>query len=164
MNVIFDINNYNVENVVFLETKKNMLMDGIFTKIIYSDENVSINGIYLTFPISVQGTSRLINKKIIYYQTNNMDNSSVVKELANIEHNILSYYKRVNNCAKTHVYVLSDQLYCGSLKIYKETLFSQYNSIVNYGNQKYIIKISGIWENKTQYGITYKFIEATELV
>ena len=49
MNVIFDINNYNVENVVFLETKKNMLMDGIFTKIIYSDENVSINGIYLSF-------------------------------------------------------------------------------------------------------------------
>ena len=42
------------ENIFFLDNKKNILMDGIFTKLIYLHECFSMNGIYICLPVSVQ--------------------------------------------------------------------------------------------------------------
>jgi len=53
MNIILDLNtkdtlsNIFEQNIKFLDTKCNNMMDGEFTKIIYSDECVSLNGLYL---------------------------------------------------------------------------------------------------------------------
>jgi hypothetical protein len=84
MNVIISIQDFMIENTFFLETKKNILMDGNFTKIIYSDELVTLNGIYLLFPILNYNTNRVTNKKYIYFQINNNDNLQIIKELMTI--------------------------------------------------------------------------------
>ena len=56
----------------------------------------------------------------------------------------MSFYK----VQKTPVYTLKNQLQNGSIKYYK-------NSV---GGLLYI-KISGIWENPSEVGITFKIIE-----
>lgn len=38
-------------HICFLDTKKNMVIDGTFTKIIYSDSVVSLNGLYIHCPL-----------------------------------------------------------------------------------------------------------------
>ena len=154
MNIIFDYKELNIENVFFLETKKNMLMDGNFTKLIYSNELVSINGIYLNFPIQIQSTNKLSNKKFVNFQIQNANNNNIIKELSSIEHNLLLYYKKLYNCNKNPYCILNDQLNCGNIKIYRELNFN----IDNIKNN-FIIKISGIWEDKNNFGIAYKFIE-----
>lgn len=154
MNIIFDCKEFNIENVFFLETKKNILMDGNFTKIIYSDDLVSINGIYLSFPIQQYNVSKVINKKFINFQLQNTNNIYIIKELSSIETKILMYYKKLFCCDKIPCNVLYDQLNTGNLKIYRESGL-EFNSL----HQKIIIKISGIWEDKHHFGITYKFVE-----
>ena len=38
-----------------------------------------------------------------------------------------------------------------TLKLFNE------NAVANNGLNKYLLKISGIWENENEYGITFKF-------
>ena len=48
MNLALDYNNYNVNNVFFYEPVKNTVMeDSKFIRIIYSDELIILNGLYL---------------------------------------------------------------------------------------------------------------------
>lgn len=51
MNIILDTKRFSLGNVNFLETKRNMIMDGNFTKLIYSNEWFSMNGIYFYSPL-----------------------------------------------------------------------------------------------------------------
>ena len=51
MNLICDVNMFQSTSLNFLDTKKNMVIDGFFTKIIYSDATVSLNGLYLHCPL-----------------------------------------------------------------------------------------------------------------
>jgi hypothetical protein len=118
MNVIFNIPEFNIENVFFLETKKNILMDGNFTKIIYSNDLITLNGIYLLFPIFIYNYNKLTNKIYNYFHINHNDNLAVIKEIFSIENKILLYYKKCFNCNKQITYVLSDQLRAGNIKIY----------------------------------------------
>lgn len=50
MNIVFDISQLKTENVFLLNKKRNTLIDGFFTKIIYSNEFISTNGIYILLP------------------------------------------------------------------------------------------------------------------
>lgn len=48
MNFIFQsINDINDQNISFLETRKNSIIEGSFTKIVYNDECITINGIFI---------------------------------------------------------------------------------------------------------------------
>ena len=53
MNLLCDISIFNTNHLFFLDTKKNMVIDGKFTKLVYSDSMVSLNGLYLYCPIDV---------------------------------------------------------------------------------------------------------------
>ena len=51
MNLIIKIDDIKLENIFFLDTKENIIMEGNFTKIIYSNEYFMMNGIYLDLSI-----------------------------------------------------------------------------------------------------------------
>jgi hypothetical protein len=51
MNLLCDIPTFTPNHLFFLDTKKNMVIDGKFTKLVYSDSMVSLNGLYLYCPI-----------------------------------------------------------------------------------------------------------------
>jgi hypothetical protein len=150
MNIVFEnIKDVNVENVVFLEKKKNIIMDGNFTKIIYTDTCVTINGLYINFPI--QYTSYYSNS---IYILNTLNNLKIIKTLVEIEYNLLKYYKQFYNVYKNVIYNINNQLVNGKIKLYREEIPSH--------KTKIILKISGIWENVNEIGITYKFLEMYE--
>lgn len=158
MNIIFDIEKFILAYTYFLEAKRNMIMDGTFSKIIYSNEVFTLNGIYLYLPLEIQSIEKNINKYIIKFYPSSPINMSLVQELSRIEYKILEYYKQINYINnKKSLCSLTKQLYSGNLKVYKD-----YNEIKCISDKisTYIVKISGIWENSEGVGITYKVFES----
>jgi hypothetical protein len=135
-------------------------MDGIFSKIIYSNEHMTLNGIFLHIPLDVSSVDKIMNKNIVRFSPSSQMNISLIQELSKIENRIIEYYKQIhqnNKYAKKTSCVLSKQLYSGSLKLYRDYLDNRpAHGQVPY----YVVKISGIWENAEEIGITYKILEA----
>ena len=158
MNVILDIYGFQLNNIIFLESKRNMIMDGTFAKIIYSNQYFSLNSIYFDFPIELLSIEKQMNKYIMKYNPNSNINNILIQELSKIEYRIIEYYKQINQINKRTNCILNRQLLTGNLKIYKDYNLSK----INKNPPQYIIKISGIWENNNEIGITYKIIEGYE--
>jgi hypothetical protein len=85
--------------------------------------------------------------------------------LIDIEKTILNTYKTINNLNKNICFGLSNQLYSGMFKIYRETVnFDKSKDSCNTvehtsSKPKHLfLKISGIWENESDIGITYKVL------
>jgi hypothetical protein len=134
-------------------------MDGTFTKIIYSNQSLSLNSIYFYLPIEIQSIDKIGNKYFLKFYPSSVINMPIVQELSKIEYKIIEYYKQINNIQKKTTCLLTKQLYGGNLKIYRD--YNDYNSKLN-KNIQYIIKISGIWETYNEIGITYKVFECYE--
>jgi len=212
MNLACNISDFEIENTFFLDIKKNIIIDGTFTKIIYSTSNVSFNGIYLIFPIiqftdlnhhmtcegqfitktssiipliTRQDGPFIINRTfndwkrfdpliqpiqnggkyhISSFSILNQHNINIIKELNRIEHTIIEYAKEFFNINKINIYSLRNQLKQGNIKIYNShsDKVRQTSSLALHTNENeynnIIIKISGIWENDKNIGITYKFL------
>ena len=170
-------------NIKFLDTKRNNIMDGEFTKILYSDKCVTLNGVYIICPLHlypqnassggggsasnsiVASRQRSINnanlypyKNIITFQPNHPINTQIIHQFAQFEKQLIALYKKYTFSKKIPVYSLHNQLSSGNTKYYREI---QINTIANPSttNVWHIIKISGIWETSQNIGITYKFLE-----
>jgi hypothetical protein len=154
MNFIFDINDFQIENMHLFEKKKNIVVDGIFTKIIYSDKLLSMNGIYLNFPLEITSNQNIYNNKNVYFYSYTKMNAVYIKELSQIEEYIVNYYKHFYNVNKENSMVFAKQLQSGFFKLYREQ-----NTDRKCGTVKYVLKISGIWETKNEIGITFKLLE-----
>ena len=170
MNIIFDNNDFAVENTFFLEKTNNIIIDGFFSKIIVSDEYFTMNGLFLNLPLIVMesSTTNQYNKQIIHFNSHIQNNLLLITKISEIENSIINYYKKMNDSKKKTNLALTTQLFNGYFKIYKENgYFSTHRQdnakfeITRSKHKKYIIKISGIWENKNEIGISYKFIEVT---
>jgi hypothetical protein len=70
-----------------------------------------------------------------------------------MENAIINMYKEINCVKKINNLGLSNQLHKGCFKIYKERKHGVASQ------KKYMLKISGVWENVNEVGITYKFLE-----
>jgi hypothetical protein len=93
------------------------------------------------------------------------NNKDIIQKLMDIEHELLQYYShfynistdshhdKPNSRTKSFSYNLKSQLQNGSIKYYKESGDLHTNKPFFY------IKISGIWENQYEIGITFKIIE-----
>jgi hypothetical protein len=178
MNIILDNNYFAIQNVFFLEKMNNVVIDGFFSKIIVSDEFFTMNGLFLNLPLIVNESSTVnqYNKQIINFNSHIQNNLLLITKISEIENSIIHYYKKIHDIKKKTSLVLTTQLFNGYFKIYKENgYFSNYRTdigncsihppkldhIITKTNKKYIIKISGLWENKEEVGISYKFIEVT---
>jgi hypothetical protein len=173
MNIILNINDLcdpdnateiSKNKLHFLDKKRNIIMDGEFTKIVFSDEFITINGVYINCPILFQtiGDRNLLNKNIVYFQPYNAVNTPLLKIYTEMEKQILDYYKEFYDSTKMPVYSLHNQLYSGNAKVYRSFQSTdQVNVPPGFPPhpKKYVIKISGIWETDRNIGITYKFLE-----
>ena len=155
MNIVYDINDYSKDKVFFLETKRNTIMDGFFTKILYSNEYLTTIGIYLTIEFQGASITLVNNKSILHFERKNYNNN-LCQKISQLENDILEYYRTLFNCKKNLVTILSDHLNNNCLKLYMKE-----NNKSNSMNT--IIKISGVWETDRDFGITYKFIEVDQL-
>ena len=86
MNAIHKINETDTNNLFFLDKKKNIIMDGFFTKILYSSPNYSILGLFFDF--AIQG--KLSNNKFFGFDINS--NADKIAMYIEMEKQLLKNY------------------------------------------------------------------------
>jgi len=137
------------DSIRYLYPKKNTIMNGDFTKILFSRNNVTMNGLYFYIPFRVHDMND--NNHIRYLQTNNTQNIQLKHDLQNIEEQLLKNYMDYNRIKKKCDHILMNQLVTNQIRVYRNH--------DKKSNNKYVIKISGIWETRDKIGITYKILE-----
>lgn len=148
MNIILDINDFNINNIFFQESIKNtVISNSKFIRIYYSNSILSINLIFIKIPITIISYEKFYNKYKCVINLNK--DTSHIKTLINIEKEILNKI----NINKIKNYDIYKNLYSSNINLFINNI-NKYNIISNY----IIIKISGIWETENDCGITYKFI------
>jgi hypothetical protein len=166
MNIVLNLSTFNPENIFFLDKKKNNIIDGCFSKVIYSSEYFTMNGIFFIIHFINKMPDIFLpnthinyneNKYTIYFYTHDIKNLQYITLLSELETAIINIYKQINGLRKRNNLVLTNQLYKGFFKIYKE---KQTGSLET---KNYMLKISGVWENAEEVGITYKFIEVSDI-
>lgn len=152
MNIVHDLSQVELKNLFLMESRKNIILDGKFTKITNSDEHFSTNGVFIHTPLSLVAIDKQSNKTLLKFPVNNKQNMKLIIGLSQIEQSILEYYKHLLNSNKQIVLSLSDNMKNGCVKLYRECFHSSSNN--------YVIKISGVWEDQTRIGLTFKFLDA----
>lgn len=147
----------NLKHLYFSDPIQNSIIhDSYFIRMNYSDNDVSLTGLILPVKLSFITVSKSFNKNIITYDLHS--NKEVISNICQLETLILEKYNNYLNSTsnsstlKIPVYNLSTQLKSCSIK-----LFSDIDKRTQECN--IILKISGIWENIREYGITFKFMD-----
>ena len=148
MNLIQYIYQYNPNHLLFCEPIRNTILNkGTFVRILYSTSYFSLNGIYLHILLHKLTIEKYYNKCKGYFNVSN--HHVIIEKIRTIEEDILNKY---NIYSKTPQYKIYEQLCNGYL----------FCDNLEHTNENVILKISGIWENDKQYGLTYKFYKPTK--
>lgn len=142
----------------FLDTKPNIIMDGIFTKIFFTHECFTLNGIYFFLPLFCQSFEITPQKQeYLYFEPTNPKNINIISYCKGIENTILQAYTNYKGgtLKKTAIHSIIKQLNCGKCKVQ----LKNNNGKTDKGLNSFVLKISGIWETQTEYGVTFKIIE-----
>jgi len=146
MNLILPWKRFQPENIQFMKTRKNMIMeDSLFIKLLYSDENLVMNSVYIEFPIVVNDMNRNMA------QFHPKDNEALIQKMARIEQDILLYYKMVHQVEKNMVLSVLSILERGFFK------FNHLPGCMPGRSEMFVLKISGIWESGDSIGLNSKF-------
>ena len=148
MYIIKKLEQYNDNYIYFCEPiKNNIMQDGVFTRILYSNMNIVFNGIYLEIPFHDIIFEKYYNKYKCSFNINNSINKDIFEKIRIIEENIL---KKYIHCNKASTFKIYEHIRNGNIKIFCESV-PKTNSVL-------VLKISGLWETLSNYGLTYKFI------
>ena len=133
MNIILNNEDYSINNVYFTECTNEILNNNeIYYKILYSNNIITLNGIYILLNINNYNSIRDINNY-----------------LHNIEFDILN---KINSKAYTYIYKLEDSF----------NRFYNKNILLDNNENKYILKIFGIYESNNQYYLNFKFLNINQ--
>jgi hypothetical protein len=148
MNIVKKIDQYNNNNVFYCDPIKNNIMnDGFFIRLIYSTPYFALNGITLLIQLNDVYCEKYYNKyKCIF---NISSHREIIEQVKEIEEKLL---KNANIKGKIQQYKIYEQLRNGNIKIISDNMDRINNNL-------FMLKISGIWENENQYGLTYKFMK-----
>ena len=137
-----DIDKYNNKNLFFMQPIKNtMINEGLFHKILYSNDIFTCNGLYIKMNFR---ETKWLNGRLIF---NIEPNQDIMNRIVEIEKHILD---KIDLNKRAH-YKIYEQIKNGNFKT------SNSNSTI-------IIKISGVWENQNTLGISYKIISINRTV
>lgn len=132
----------------YLYPKRNTIMEGEFTKILFSNRYVTINGLYLHLPIKFDRRSEDVHH---YRGIKDRANYQLIMELKELEVKLLQHFKQSMQKTVEFDTILSKQLNTGNIRVYQEKERTRTNECV--------LKISGIWESQGKIGLTYKILE-----
>ena len=151
-----DFGGVNLKHLYFNEPVQNSIIhDSYFIRIFYSDNDVSLTGLMMPMQLSFITISKSFNKNIIIYDLHS--NKEMISHICQLETLILEKYNNISNSSnkslKEPIYSLSNQLKSGSIKLFSDIDKRKQECNI-------ILKISGVWENLKEYGITFKFIDS----
>lgn len=151
MNIVTTIDKYNTDNIFFSEPIKNtVITDSDFVRIIYSNDELMLNGVYLYISLNNITMDVYYNKfKCCFCKK---QNARIINQIEIIEKQIMAKYKY--RTAKKPDYSIYNQIMNGYIKVFTGTP----NKYKTENNIQLILKISGLWENEDSYGVTFKFI------
>lgn len=130
----------NKDNIFFQQPVKNSVIDNsTFKGIIYSTSIMTLNSICLEIQATIRFFNKVYDKTKIY-----IDSNKNIADIEKLENDIL------DRCA------IENKI---RLVAIKNTLNSKVIKLISSKTPKSIIlKISGVWESNTHYGLTYKFV------
>lgn len=175
---------------IFSPIKNNLINNGLFYKIIYSNNDFILNGIYIEIPLNY----KLENNKVIFdneiidkmyeienyilknilYNKTDYNNNNFIKINGYNNDNILkdnnnNVIKDNNNVLKENDNVVKDNdniVKKNYQKLYykiHELFINGSIKLFNQKDNKLIIKLSGVWENNKSYGISFKIINISSM-
>jgi hypothetical protein len=141
----------NISNLILSGRQKNTILVGSdFYRLFYSDDSVSLNGIYTNTVILNINIQKYFNKiKCIFDEELN---KKEIEKILNIEKSILNNFKSYIKTSPE--FIIEDQLKQGFIKIFteKNITFGKYKKI------NLILKISGLWVQDDKFGLTFRFL------
>lgn len=147
MNVIIEKNKFDVNKIIFLDSVKNTVINnGYFYRLLYSDEYFSLNSIYFTLDIKTKSIDRYFNKVKFNFEIH--QNEKEIKIFEKIENDLL---KKMNIPKKKPVFKIKELFRNNYFKLF-------HNSSEPIYSNHLLLKVSGIWETSSEYGITYKIV------
>ena len=145
------INNFNINNLFLSEKQKNNILQGSdFYRIFYSDLNVTLNGIYMGYNILNINIQKYFNKiKCVFDER---ENKKTVVDIIDLEKSILYLFQPI--LKRRPINTIEEQLKQNFIKIFteKNTNYGKYEKI------NILLKISGIWCDKENFGLTFRFL------
>ena len=148
MNIVLQPKYFNKNNIYFSEPIENTIMeDSTFVKILYSNELMTLNGIFTDMEMKITNKDNYFKK--IKFNFDTQQNNEILQKIYNMETDILNKYNSIKLKKRT----IYDSLSSGNMKIFPNID----TDIHNCGN-KFILKISGLWESKQEIGVTYKIV------
>lgn len=150
MNIVKTLDQYDENCIYFCDPIKNNVMnEGNFIRILYSTPTFVLNGIYLLIRLNDIIVEKYYNKYKCIFNVNN--HKDIIEDVKAIEDSLL---KKINIKNKFPQNKIHDQLKNGNIKIFSDVNPKTYTN-------SFLLKISGIWETETHYGVTYKFSKIT---
>tara|TARA_A100001035_G_C27743406_1_gene482765 strand:- start:281 stop:733 length:453 start_codon:yes stop_codon:yes gene_type:complete len=147
MNLAIPIELYENNKYLFLEPIENTIIkDSIFHRIILSNNLICMNNINIKLELTNVPIEKYYNK----YKCLIDINSDIFRKIVFIENSILSSINIENKIKKLNIF---EQLNTGSIRIFSQDELEN----KTYSKFNIILKISGIWETKEEYGVTFKF-------
>lgn len=138
MNIAITAKDLSIDHIFFLDPIKNIIINNSkFIRIIYSNNLLTLNGIYLICNID--------NK-------DNNNNKGLLLYIQSLEDNILNKFskEKIKNY-KIREYFNNNFINTDYIKC-QETY------------TKYILKISGIWDASNNIGLTFKFLKLDSIL
>ncbi len=148
MKLVKTLQRYNGEYIVFCESiKNNVVNEGTYSRLVYSAPTFTMNGVHLCFTITPMFIEKCYNKyKIVFDKILYKD---VIEKLKYVEEDII---KQSGTEHKDPHYKIYDQIKHGCLKMSIEDIAQ-----ITQTDITIMLKISGVWETDSNYGVTYKF-------
>ena len=146
MNIVQTFSQFDSNCIIICEPIKNTVIENSkFLRLIYSTPQISVNGLF--FHISVKDA--IIEKYFDKFKCNfKYCNNTWIDFVEYIEKIILSKVLT----RKVKRYKITEQMKAGYIKLFTPQEEKSKKSLT------FILKISGIWENINELGLTYKFI------
>jgi len=132
------------------KTKNNIMSDGWFYRLYFSDEEGTSKGLFLGFELKHVTVEKYFNKlKCTFDHT---QNANIIGFIKAVEKSILDIMPEKRN--KKPTYRIEEQLQNHFIKIFYN---NQQSMPKNYDSVKLLLKISGIWTGTKEYGVTFRF-------
>jgi hypothetical protein len=150
MNLTIKMNQYNKDYVILSDKIKNNIMNnGDFFRIFFSNELFTSNGIFINFNLENILIEKYFNKiKCNFVET--PANINIINEIKKLERDLLEKFDYINI---KPIYRVDEQLSNQYIKLFDDKNFT----LGKYVNLKFLLKISGIWSSNNDYGLTFRF-------
>jgi hypothetical protein len=146
-------NDFEINNVIISDkSKNNVIENSFFYRMYYSNDLVSMNGIYIKFNLYDLEIEEYYNKIKCNFSRYDDRNKFLIRQLTTIEHEILKNYIQLT---QNPVYTIREQL----MNYYIKLFHKENNKVIGkLSSVSVILKISGLWLTNKEHGLTFRFI------